>query len=182
MWIFLACASEPCGDGMGRADDGKCYPLAIGDTGTDQQTDTSDGTTNDSGTNTGNTDDTSTTNVDPGVPITVNGTLTVAASIQETGICSVSAWDAAHLLQEGTPDHNYQPFSSVNVTCPAGDGASTTYSASLTLNGHTDIAIIGFVDPDGTPDTPGDASEGGSDSNPLDATPGVTYNDINISL
>lgn len=177
--LMLACTTDtfkPCGDGLGRADDGNCYPLA--DTKVDSADDTNSTQDSDSGTDTGGTD----TGV--GLPITVNGNLTITGDAQETAVCAVSAWNSSDLLTDGHPDHNKQPLSpAYSVVCPAGNGGVTAYSASFTIgSGTKNIVVFGFVDPDGTPETPTDTKELGSTYGAFDATPGLTYDGIDIVL
>ena len=171
--LLLACSTgsfEPCGDGLGRADDGKCYLLAdsSADTGF-TTTETSTSTQTDTGTGVG-------------TPITVEGLFTITSTVQSGANCAVSAWEASALLADGRPDHFKQALSTFSLICPT-DSTPTSYSASLTVgNGTTSIGIVGFVDPDGTPDTPNDTIEVGSPSNPFDATPGLTYTGVDLTL
>jgi hypothetical protein len=184
--LLLSCAAspEPCGDGLGRADDGKCYPLAAldsaGDTESDSDTDTDTDSDTDSDTD---ADTDSDADADPGTPITVMGNFSIAGTATTGAVCAVSAWDSAAILTGGKPDHFKQPLSTFPITCPAGSGASVSYTASLSIGtANRSIGIIGFVDPDGSPSTPDDTLEGGSPLNPFDASPGQSYTGVDLSL
>ena len=74
-------------------------------------------------------------------------------------------------------------FDAIPARHASGDGVPASYSASMSIgSAPLNVAIIGFIDPDGSPSTPDDTLEGGSPANPFDATPGQSYNGIDLTL
>ncbi len=178
----------PCGEGYGRADNGNCYLLAdtAGDSDTDADTDTDADADSDADTDT-DADADADTDTNPDTDsgssesdIEVSGTFTFTGTISGTPACAVNVWDGSAIGTDGSVDHSQEALDTLIISCPSGSGQAVSYSGNLSVGDATNVGIIGFIDPDGSPETT--EYEGGYAGNPFDVAPGGSYGDIELVL
>ena len=209
---LIACGNKSptviteCGKGMGRADDGICYPLAgYADDGTTAPTEDSgaggdgssgdgasgsgDGSSGDgSGDGSGGTGDGSGGNSDgetgtsSGVSIEISGVIVFDASTSSAANCNISSWVAEAVNEEtGLPDRSeYSETDLQFIDCADHGGGALEYSTSILVDDATDVAFYAFIDPDGDASTTD--YRAAADTNPMTVTGGESYTEIDFTV
>ncbi len=193
---LMACGTKTspvvneCGEGMGRADDGICYPLAgYGDAGTNAPTEDSGGG-GDGGDSSGdgsggegsggNSD--GETGSSSSVSIQISGVIVFDATTGSAANCNISSWVAEAVSEEtGLPDRGEYSESDLQFfSCSDHGGGEMTYSLDILVDDSTEVAFYAFIDPDGDASTAD--FRAAADNNPMTVVGGESYTGVNFTV